>query len=368
MKKSKGQTIDLLYTNNKDENKKKKNNKKNVKNSKSKSKNTVPKKKSKTGKAKKSGTDRINLDNEIIIGLTPKRKEPKNVEKKKNTRNNSKKKNSKKQNKKTYKNSKQDKRRENQKKLTKKEPKENKKKKIKIIKWITIIILIVFTISLFMLSSVFNIKKIVVINNKRIPEETIISLSRLTPGNNMFKTTNRMIRNNLKENAYIEDVEVKRNINGTVTLDIKERKPSYIIEFANLYVYINNQGYMLEISEEKIEVPTIIGITTQNEEIKEGNRLNINDLNRLDGILKIMEAAKSTSLADRIIKIDISNPTSYVLEIGNENKTVILDDMSNINIKLQMAEQVMKSEEGKSGEIYFQEDGKKAIFKEEVSR
>ena len=367
MKKSKGQTVDLLYTNNKETNKKnKKNTKRNTKNSKNKSRNTISKQRKKTNKSK-TNTDRINLDNEIIIGLTPKIKEPKKVEKKKSTKSKS----NKKQNKKIYKNNNQNKKIKNKKNTIKrnsKKTKENKKKKnSKIIKWFVLIILIIFSTSMFMLSSIFNIKKIVVINNNKIPEETILNLSKLTPGTNMFKTTNRVIRNNLKENAYIEDVKVKRNINGTITLDIIERKPSYMIEFANTYVYINNQGYMLEITEEKLEIPIIVGISTPNEEVKEGNRLNVDDLNRLDNILKIIEAAKSTSLVDNIVKIDISNPTNYLLVIG-DNKTVIIDDMSNINIKLQMAEQVMKNEEDKIGEIYFQEDGKKAIFKEEVSR
>ena len=120
---------------------------------------------------------------------------------------------------------------------------------MRIIKWTLIIILLAMAIALFMMSSIFNIKEIIVINNSKIPSEEIINLSTLSTGVNMFKTTKGTIKNGIKENAYVENVTVKRNINGTVTLDIKERIPTYMLEFANAYVYINNQGYILEISE-----------------------------------------------------------------------------------------------------------------------
>ena len=141
-----------------------------------------------------------------------------------------------------------------------------------------------------------------------------------------------------------------------------------MLKFANAYVYINNQGYMLEVSEEPLEIPVITGFSTANEEIKAGNRLNVDDLNKLDDVIKIIETSKNTSLANKITEIDITNSNSYKLTIASENKTIQFGDLSNINIKLQMAGEVINAEKGKKGEIYFQDDSKKAVFREEVSR
>ena len=69
-----------------------------------------------------------------------------------------------------------------------------------------------------------------------------------------------------------------------------------------------------------------------------------------------------------ITKIDISNSADYKLTVASQNKTIRMGGMTNINIKLQMAGKVFEAESGKSGEIYFQNDGKKAIFKEDVAR
>lgn len=218
------------------------------------------------------------------------------------------------------------------------------------------------------MSSVFNIKKIVVINNSKVSSNEIINLSTLTTNVNMFKTTNKTIREGIKTNAYIEDVKIKRNINGTVTLDVEERVATYMLQFENNYVYINNQGYMLEISANPLELPIITGVSTGNEEIVVGNRLNNEDLKKLDDVIKIVETSKNTPLVNIIAEIDISGFSDYKLTISSEQKIVKIGEMANLNIKLQMAGKILEAESGKIGEIYFQENGKKAVFKEEVTR
>lgn len=348
MRKSKGQTIDLFYTTKKETKKKTKN----VGVAKGRS-----KKNSKTKRKQDKGNEVINLDNEIIIGLTPK-----NTEKKKKEPVN---KNKTKSN--TTKNNKKKTKKIKTKSNVKKQSKKNKVK-TKIIKWIIILILLITAIALFMMSSVFNIKEIVVVNNSKVSNQEIINLSTLTTGVNMFKITNRTIKNSIKTNAYVEEVTVKRNINGIITLDIKERVPTYMLKFANSFVYINNQGYILETAEAPLELPSITGFSSTNEEITVGNRLNTEDLKKLDDVIKIVETSKNTPLANIITEIDITNSSDYKLTIASQNKTIRIGEMTNLNIKLQMSGKIFESEKEKSGEIYFQDDGKKAIFKEDVAR
>jgi cell division protein FtsQ len=356
MKKSKGQTIDLFYTNNKENNKKTK-------------KQSNKKKVGATGKSQTKGKNKktnnedtkiINLDNEIIIGLTPKKEEPsktknsktKKIERKGATNGRSP------INKKTTPSNKKT-------KTNGKKQDTKKKKKNKILKLLILVLLLLTAIGLFMMSSVFNIKQIIVIKNSKISSEEIVNLSTLTPGMNMFKITNSMIRNNLKVNPYIEDVKVKRNINGTVTLEINERIPTYILKFANAYVYINNQGYMLEMSETPLELPIIIGFQTPVEQINEGNRLVVEDLKKLEDVIKIMETAKNISMDKLINQIDITDSTNYKLTIESEGKTVQFGDCSNVNIKLLKVQAVIEKEKGIEGDIYFQ-DLEKTIFREKV--
>ena len=329
MKKSKGQTVDLLY---KSKEKPKKQNKK-TKNKKQKSDNEV-----------------INLDNEIIIGMTLK-EEPKKTKRKKEQ--------PKTKVKKTKKST-------NKVQKTKKRPKTKKKNiKLKIVKWIFLLALLATAIILFLLSSVFNITDIVVENNKKISEQEIVNLSGLVKNENMFKTTNKKIKEGIKQNPYIEDVVITRELSGKVKLKVIERTPTYMIKFANGYAYINNQGYILEISEEALQLPIITGFKTSSEEIKAGNRLVVDDLKELENVIKIMETAKNTSIADIITEIDISNSNNYKLVIASEGKTVQFGDLNNINVKILKIEYILEQEKGREGEIYFQ-NTEKAVFREKV--
>ena len=83
----------------------------------------------------------------------------------------------------------QKKKEETQKRITKKQANIlRKKKKIKrIVKFITLILLIAGGMTFALVSPIFNIKEIQVINNKQIATETIISLSQLQEGQNIFR-------------------------------------------------------------------------------------------------------------------------------------------------------------------------------------
>lgn len=289
-------------------------------------------------------------ENEIIIGLAPKRVETKKKKTKKKSKN-----------KKAVKNSSNN--NENiQGKKTKKNFSKKSKIKLRIIKWILIIVILLIAIILFMRSSVFNIKQIVVLNNSKISSEEVANLSTLTIGKNMFETTKKAIREAIKTNAYVEDVKIKRNLNGIVTLEIEERKPEYMLQLENSYAYMNYQGYILEISENALEVPTIIGYKTSSETITPGARLDVEDLKKLQDVIKIIKASENTSLEGKITKINIEDTNNYILTIASENKTIKFGDSTNEKIKMLKIEAIIKETKGEKGEIYFQ-NLEKTIFR-----
>jgi cell division protein FtsQ len=306
---------------------------------------------------KNDSSKSINLNNEIIIGLTPKKEE-----------NNKKNKKEIKPKKKTVvkkqikKNDKKDKK-NNSIKINK--PK-LKSKRRKIIKWTSLLILLALCIILFLLSSVFNIKQIIVTNNSKITSEQIIALSGLNTNENIFKATDSKIKENLKSNPYIDDVKIKRKLNGAITLQITERVATYMLQYANTYVYISNQGYILELSQTPINVPIIEGFSTQQDQIKEGNRLEVEDLEKLDTVIKIMAAAKSKNIDAIITNINISNAQDYVLTISSELKTIHFGDLSNINEKMIWIQEIIDKNKGKNGEIYVNNPEKRVYFREKV--
>lgn len=144
-------------------------------------------------------------------------------------------------------------------------------------------------------------------------------------------------------------------------IKIKERKATFILEYANSYAYINNQGYILEITQEKLNLPIIAGYVTNAEEIKEGSRLVYEDLEKLETVLKIIESANSNGISELITKIDIQDKQNYILVLENEKKTVYLGDASNLSNRMLYLKAVLEEEKNIEGEIFINGDLHKEV-------
>ncbi len=317
-------------------------------------KNKVNKKtKSNNVSARNKNNELFDFDKEIVIGM-PRISDDKEKNKK---------------NKKTSVNTNQNKQNA-KKKLTKQQQIAIKKKKaiLKIVKVLTLIIVIIGVSIYVALSPLFNIKEINVTGNSKLSKEEIISLSELKTDENTFKVSKKNIKNKVKANAYIENVKIRRKLPDKVEIIVVERVATYMIPFANSYIYINNQGYMLEITSQKAEMPAIVGISTPEEELHEGQRLISEDLVKLGEVLQIMESANANELVDLITKIDISNRQDYILTLEKEKKAIHLGDVSNLSTKMAYVKKILNDEKGVEGEILVNTDltNKGAVFREKV--
>lgn len=306
-------------------------------------------------------------DDEIIIGITPKKDSNKN--KKKTNKSNSKKKQTKNTNSKSNKNVSKN----NPKVQTNKSKKISKKEIIrkKVLKVIGIIVLLIFVTILLFSSSLFNIKTIEVSGNAKLSDEKIISLSSLELYTNIFQFKKNNTIKNIKENAYIEDAKITRKYPSTVNIEVEEREARYMLQFADSYVYINNQGYMLEISNEKLELPILVGFTTDLSNIKAGNRINVDDLKKMNTVIKIYDSARLNELNELITKIDISNSKNYSIEMASKGKIIYLGECSNysdLKTRMLYLKSILEKTEGMSGELFLDIDlnSEKIRFKEKV--
>lgn len=352
MAKPKNTELNFLYLNEETKEKKKNPKKKNTKTKVRKRNNGAD-----TNSASRKN-ETFDFDNEIVIGVTriPK-EEPKQNKKQSKVKNE------------TNKNINQNKTRKRN-TITKKNVntrKTNENGKVKksnkktviikwLIKWTILLCALIASIIMFMMSPLFNIVEIQVLNNEKISTDTIISLSEISIGNNLYKISKKKTINKIKQNAYIESVEIKRNLPNKISIMVKERKPTYMLEYANSYVYVNNQGYILEISEEKLDCPIIMGHVTTEDNIKPGNRLNEEDLEKLSMVLKIVETANGNEIGKLITRINIEDKQNYTLILEGEKKIVYLGDASSLSNRIPHLKVILKEEQGVEGEIFINGD------------
>ena len=198
----------------------------------------------------------------------------------------------------------------------------------------------------------------------------MISISSIQFHTNIFSMKKRDAIEKIKTNPYIEDVIIQRKLPNIIEISVKERYKKFNVEFLNGYAYINNQGYILEISEQRVsECPIIKGISTEETQIVEGYRLNTQDLERLGIVIQIMDICKNYELDTKITSIDITNRTNYIIYMEEEKKFIHLGDESNLSNKMLYVVAILEQTKEQEGQIFVNgnlNSGFQAYFKPKI--
>lgn len=249
----------------------------------------------------------------------------------------------------------------NQKKIKK------RRKKNGALRIISLIVIVIAILVFALATPIFNVEKFIILGNEKINSNTIISLSGVSEGKNIFQISKKNIIKNIKENAYISDVLVKKILPGTLQISVEERKIAYQIKVINSYVYIDYQGYILEVSSKIADVPIIEGFYTDQDTLLHGKRVSNEDIEFLNTILKITESAKSVDINGLISKITIDNK-QFVLELSQEKKIVYLGAAKNLTNQMTYVKLIIEKEKKHKGKIFVNGDisaGFKPYFREE---
>lgn len=239
--------------------------------------------------------------------------------------------------------------------------KEKRMKKYRIIKLIfKLLIFIALLTGLIVYaftSPVFNINEIRILGNDKFSEEEYLNLSELKTGENIFNFRKSEIISNIKTNGYVESVKIKRKLPTKIEITIEERTPTYLISLEEgQFAYINNQGYILEKSEIKLPLSIITGISTKTENIIEANRLENEDLEKLQNVIQIIDSMKNIEINEELSKIDITNKSNYILTFEQEAKEAYLGDLSNLSSKILYMKFVLEEQQGIPGIIYLNQE------------
>lgn len=245
-----------------------------------------------------------------------------------------------------------------------KPPKKKRKEKSKwrklkkvifgILKLIIIIGVLVGIGAFLFVSPVFNITEIQVENASKISANTYISLSEIKLGENIFRISKSKVRSAITKESYVEEVEIKRKLPGTVSIIVTERTPKYVIEKnGGIYMYIDKNGYYLEDSMETLDFPIIRGTLTDIYKLNPGDRILQEDLEKFNDLIKITDGIKNHNIEQKLSTIDISDDNNYKIEFTSEKKKIMLGDTSNLSTKMEWIRYFMEETKTQAGTIYL---------------
>lgn len=229
---------------------------------------------------------------------------------------------------------------------------QEKRKKRKIMLTIFIIIVVITVICGYLLTAeTFQIRDIKITGNEQLTSEQIQELSEIKIGDNIFATMEVVAKVKLKKNGYVEDVKIIKTYPNQIQIAIKERQKQFQIKTeTGAYIYIDEQGYILDYSLDKLELITITGMEITEDEIKEKNRIEEKDLNKMENILQIREEAKKIEIAEKITKIQTEE--EYIINLENEGITINLGDATNLKNRMFYVKAILEKETGNIGTIY----------------
>ena len=147
-----------------------------------------------------------------------------------------------------------------------------------------------------MKSSFFNINKINVKieNNKILTEAEIKDLSTINIGQNIYSINKKDIINSIKNNSYVENVKIKRKLPNAIEIQIEERTPKYQLKSDSQYIYIDEQGYILEVNSDAKDLTTIVGYQTTDFTI--GNKIEESDIEKINNIPQIIQELEKNKI------------------------------------------------------------------------
>ena len=227
-----------------------------------------------------------------------------------------------------------------------------KRKRRKIVLIIILIIAIIVGICTYLLTAdVFKIQSITIMGNKELSQEDIYELSEIQIGDNIFSTFEIVTKVRLKQNGYIEDAKINKIYPNKIEIEITERQKHFqVLTTTGCYIYIDEQGYLLDYSLDKLELPTITGMEITEDKMDKINRLEENDLEKMENILQIQAETKEIELSDSITEYQVED--EYIIVLESLGVKINLGDATNLKNRMFYVKAILEQERGNTGTIY----------------
>ena len=222
-----------------------------------------------------------------------------------------------------------------------------KKKHINI--GLIIIIVFILMLSFYILNTrIFIIRNIDVEGNYYLSKKNILTLSGIHTGTNIFAVDMDKHKGNLRRNPYIKDITIRRVLPNSIIIEVDERNEVAIIPYNGVYLHIDEDGYVMEVSKEYPDnkLPVLSGIKIKN--FYAGKYLDTDKKAVYDKSLVILKSLKDNNMDDLISEVRINGEKISLISAGG----LIIDFNAeeNIDYRLSFLKNVLIDLMGKKNE------------------
>ena len=194
-------------------------------------------------------------------------------------------------------------------------------------------------------SQVFVVRDVMVVGNRNLLREEVVTQSGVLPGDNLLSITGQHLKEQLEKNRYIEYVGHEFDYRGTLTLRISERLGMAVVYDLGYYYVLDAQGMVLECAGSGyptgVAGPKVTGFVIEtNSRITVGEKLPVHDRAQLDVMEFVLGELDKTAMLARISELSVKNAENIYL-LTSDGAKIVLGDTASMHTKLLIAREVL---------------------------
>lgn len=201
------------------------------------------------------------------------------------------------------------------------------------------LVLAVVVIACVLFSPLFAVKEIQVEGASQFTTAELCEKIGLSKGDNLFLFSKGRAEKTLEESPYIASAKLSAKLPNTMKIKLKERKTRGYVPYMGAYLYIDEQGRVLEVADScRDALPLVKGLKFDS--FTDGEILPVENTEALDVVLQISQLMEKYELLDLVVEIDVSDPKDIYAYVNQVQ--IHLGDMTNGDMKIQYMEQIVK--------------------------
>lgn len=210
----------------------------------------------------------------------------------------------------------------------------------------TIVLLCVLVVLIVLACSrVFIVRDIMVVGNRNLLKEEVVTQSGVELGDNLLSITAGQLKKNLEGNRYIEYRNHSFDYRGRLTITINERLGMAVVNVLGLYYVLDDSGMVLECAGSayplSVSGPYVVGLNlSSNAQVIIGEMLPVRDGAQLSAMKKVLDELNSTGMLVGASELSVRN-LDNLFYTTREGTKVELGDQKNLHTKLLIAREVL---------------------------
>lgn len=210
----------------------------------------------------------------------------------------------------------------------------------------TIVLLCVLVVLIVLACSrVFIVRDIMVVGNRNLLKEEVVTQSGVELGDNLLSITAGQLKKNLEGNRYIEYRNHSFDYRGRLTITMNERLGMAVVNVLGLYYVLDDSGMVLECAGSayplSVSGPYVVGLNlSSNAQVIIGEMLPVRDGAQLSAMKKVLDELNSTGMLVGASELSVRN-LDNLFYTTREGTKVELGDQKNLHTKLLIAREVL---------------------------